>query len=298
MITPVADPPAPDIGYRAARRETVNIVTDSLYWSLLAVGALAGLASFTAAGAASTGLADSPWPVYAHDAQHTGRSQYDGPTNPRILWKYRGDHRLFSTPSIGADGTIYPGHGRNPLCALDPSDGREIWCTTENNGTSADRSSPAVAANGTIYMGGRDNDLWAVSPDGVVQWTFHVPTDGDVTTSPMIGVDGTIYMGSDSLSAGYFYAMTPGPVASVRWLNVLGLGVRNVAPALNHDGSIASTSPAPGTRCTPSMRAAGSRSGVASSSAGRTRNAGRTTHPWSASMARSTSSPHAARTGW
>lgn len=202
-----------------------------------AVPLLTGLALPFIAVASSAGLADSPWPVYGHDAQHTGRSQYDGPKNPRVLWKYRGDHRIFSTPSIGADGTIYLGHGRNPLCALDPADGTEIWCTTDNDGTSADRSSPAVAANGMIYMGGRDNDLWSVHPGGKVQWTFHVPTDGDVTSSPMIGIDGTVYMGSDSLSAGYFYGMAPGPVASVRWLNVLGGGVRNVSPALSHDGS-------------------------------------------------------------
>jgi outer membrane protein assembly factor BamB len=191
----------------------------------------------TAAAASNAGLANSPWPVFGHDAQHTGRSEHDGPQNPRVLWKYRGDHRIFSTPSIGADGTIYLGHGRNPLCAIDPSDGSEIWCTTKNDGTSADRSSPAVAATGMIYIGGRDNDLWTVNPDGSVQWTFHVPTDGDVTTSPMVGVDGTIFMGSDSLSAGYFYAMVPGPVAEVRWLNILGGGVRNVSPALSHDGS-------------------------------------------------------------
>jgi outer membrane protein assembly factor BamB len=207
-------------------------------WLLGALALLAPLARPTGAHSSNAGLAESPWPVYGHDAQHTQRSPYDGPRDPRVLWTYRADHRILSTPAIGNDGTIYLGHGRNPLCAIDPVDGRERWCTTDNNGTSADRSSPVVAANGVVYMGGRDNDLWAIEPDGTVQWTFHVPTDGDVTTSPMIGIDGTIYMGSDSLSAGYFYGMTPGPVASIRWLNILGGGVRNVSPALSHDGAV------------------------------------------------------------
>jgi outer membrane protein assembly factor BamB len=192
----------------------------------------------TAAPAAAQ-LADSPWPCFQHDAQHTGRTDLVGPDDPTVRWRYKGRSRLVSTPAIGADGTIYLGHGRNPLCAIDPDDGSEIWCTTRNLGTFADRSSPAVAADGTIYIGGRDNDLWSVLPDGTTQWQFHIQTDGDVTTSPLVGMlDGLIYMGSDSLSAGYFYAMRPGPVADPAWLFVLGGGLRNVSPALSHDGSV------------------------------------------------------------
>ena len=76
-------------------------------------------------------------------------------------------------------------------------------------------------------------------PDGTTQWTYHIKTDGDVTTSPIVGeLDGLVYMGSDSLSAGYFYAMRPGPVADPAWLNILGGGLRNVSPALSHDGTV------------------------------------------------------------
>jgi len=190
-------------------------------------------------GPAAAQLADSAWPCFQHDAQHTGRTDLIGPTNPKVLWSYKGRNRLVSTPAIGTDGTIYLGHGRNPLCAIEPSDGDEIWCTTRNLGTFADRSAPAVAADGTIYIGGRDNDLWSVAADGKTQWTFHIQTDGDVTTSPVVGdIDGLVYMGSDSLSAGYFYAMRPGPVADPAWLNILGGGLRNVSPALSHDGTV------------------------------------------------------------
>ncbi|HEY8515982.1 MAG TPA: PQQ-binding-like beta-propeller repeat protein [Candidatus Binatia bacterium] len=199
------------------------------------------LSSFLAAALATPAqaqLADSAWPCFQHDAQHTGRTHLLGPDDPTVLWSYKGKNRLVATPSLGADGTIYLGHGRNPMCAIDPADGSEIWCTTRNKGTFADRSSPAVAANGNIYIGGRDNDLWSVLPDGTTQWKFHIPTDGDVTTSPMVGLGGLIYMGSDSLSAGYFYGMRPGPVADPAWLNILGGGLRNVSPALSHDGSV------------------------------------------------------------
>lgn len=188
---------------------------------------------------ASSQLADSDWPCFQHDAQHTGRSELVGPEDPTVLWRYKGRNRLVSTPAIGEDGTIYLGHGRNPLCAIDPEDGGELWCTTNNRGTFADRSSPAVAADGTIYIGGRDNDLWSVDPGGTTLWRFHIQTDGDVTTSPVLGgPEGFVYMGSDSLSAGYFYAMRPGPVADPAWLSILGGGLRNVSPALSHDGTV------------------------------------------------------------
>jgi len=31
---------------------------------------------------------DSPWPMFRHDARHTGRSPYIGPAWPRLRWRY------------------------------------------------------------------------------------------------------------------------------------------------------------------------------------------------------------------
>ena len=33
-------------------------------------------------------LADSAWPMFCHDAQHTGRSPYSGPEMPELKWRY------------------------------------------------------------------------------------------------------------------------------------------------------------------------------------------------------------------
>ena len=203
---------------------------------------------------AGAALANSPWPIFQHDAQHTGRTSLVGPSGtllspPPLVWKYRGffRSRLLSQPTMGSDGTIYIGRVKHPLCAINSS-GVELWCTLQSNkGTFPDRSSPTVADNGMIYMGGRDNDLWAFRPNGSVQWKFHVPTDGDVTTSPLISQDGGVYIGSDSLQAGSFYRMVPGdpnpmapnggPTASYDWLTMLGGGIKNVSPAESHDGT-------------------------------------------------------------
>ncbi|HZR82753.1 MAG TPA: PQQ-binding-like beta-propeller repeat protein [Candidatus Binatia bacterium] len=201
-------------------------------------------------GAALAGLAQSAWPCFGHDAQHTGRSEFAGPSNPRVLWKYKSKNRLVSTPSVApleagqTLGDVYLGHSHYPLCRIDANDGSQLWCTTDNTGTFADRSSPAVGDDGSVYIGGRDNDLWwARATDGHVFDTFHIHTDGDVSTSPMIATTAghdLILMGSNSLSAGFFYGMrqAPGPLLADQWLNVLGGGLANVSPALSQDGQV------------------------------------------------------------
>ena len=55
-------------------------------------------------------LADSPWPMFAHDPQHTGQSDYAGPQEGVLKWVFSfrtsvGTSPL--TPTIGGDGTIY-----------------------------------------------------------------------------------------------------------------------------------------------------------------------------------------------
>ena len=52
------------------------------------------------------GLADSPWPMFLHDPQHTGRSPYNGPSTPALKWSYATGGGV-STSSIGPDGTLY-----------------------------------------------------------------------------------------------------------------------------------------------------------------------------------------------
>jgi outer membrane protein assembly factor BamB len=187
------------------------------------------------------GPAASAWPLFQHDAQHTGRSELDGPACNRVIWRWSGTDEFLSPPTVGADGTIYVGNARFPVCAIDPATGATRWCDTDQEGRLADRSSPAVADEGTVYIGTRDNDLWAIqpqaSPVAQVLWRQKVCTDGDVTTSPAIGADGVIYMGSDSLNAGWFFAMCPGATQQVKWCTKLGGGVKNVSPALSPDGA-------------------------------------------------------------
>jgi len=189
---------------------------------------------------AGGGPAASAWPMFQHDAQHTGRSPYAGPTCNQVVWRWQGAQAFLSTPSIGEDGTVYVGNARFPVCAIEPATGTALWCSTNEEGRLADRSAPAIASDGTVYIGTRDNDLWAIepgSPTATVLWRQKVCTDGDITTSPSIAPNGVVYMGSNSLGAGWLFAMCPGSTRQVKWCTQLGGGIRNVSPALSPDAA-------------------------------------------------------------
>jgi len=67
--------------------------------------------------------------------------------------------KIFATPAIAADGTIYVGTAESKhFCALDPRDGDEKWCFKTGGSI---YSSPAIGTDGTIYVGSKDGNLYA-----------------------------------------------------------------------------------------------------------------------------------------
>ncbi len=109
----------------------------------------------------------------------------------------------YSSPAIGADGTIYVGgaasdNANNALYAVNP-DGTVKWTFQTGNFVA---SSPAISADGTIYVGSADDNLYAINPNGTEKWVFATGSE-ILFSSPAIGADGTIYIGSES-SPGLF----------------------------------------------------------------------------------------------
>lgn len=172
-------------------------------------------------------------------------------------------HWSESSPSIGADGTIYIGSFvRNPdddevayLSAVHP-DGARKW-STSNLGN--DRlpgflayASPTLGADGTIYFGSWDVDnsyLSAIdSSDGSIKWSTsssgHDRLPGYSNySSPAIGADGTIYIGTVDASSAYLTAIKPLD-GSIKW-NTQNSGENKIpgrfsytAPAIGADGAI------------------------------------------------------------
>jgi len=174
--------------------------------------------------------ADSPWPMFRQNPQHTGRSPYSCPwTVPYLKWTFYagyagyGSVGIYSSPAIGADGTIYVGSNDGKLYAINP-DGSHSWNFTTGGRV---ESSPAIGADGTIYVG--SDKLYAINPDGSHSWNF--TAGGWVYSSPAIGANGTIYVGSSDK----LYAINPD--GSHSWNFTTGGSIRS-SPAIGADGTI------------------------------------------------------------
>jgi outer membrane protein assembly factor BamB len=173
-------------------------------------------------------LADSPWPMFRQNLDHTGLSPYDtSSNNGQLKWSFTANWYVDSSPAIASDGTIYIGSHDKKLYAIN-SDGSEKWnFTTEG---SIKQSSPAIDVDGTIYIGSFDSKLYAINPDGSQKWNF--TTGGAVRSSPAIGSDGTIYVGSLDHK---LYAINPD--GTQKWNFITNGGIRS-SPAISSDGTI------------------------------------------------------------
>ena len=178
--------------------------------------------TFTALGP----VAQGDWWMFRHDPQHTGRSPYLGPASPIQKWVFDAGYNIYSSPALGADGTIYLGAENNLLYAVTP-DGSLKWAFPTQAPID---SSPAIGADGTIYIGSEDSNLYAVNADGTQQWAF--PTLATINSSPALKADGTIYIG---LNDGNLYALNPD--GTQQWAFATS-GFIQSSPAIGTDGTL------------------------------------------------------------
>lgn len=146
--------------------------------------------------------AKSPWPKFrgnaAQDGRSTVRPAYDG-SKP---WAFRTGKGIFSSPIVGADGTIYVGSADRHFYALN-ADGSLRWKV--QTGEIID-SSGLLDDRGRLYFGSGDGKLRAVdAATGNAVWTMSADDpkvnkafinwfEGNVA----IGPDGTLYVPNDN----------------------------------------------------------------------------------------------------
>lgn len=153
-------------------------------------------------------LADSPWPMYRHDPQGTGRSQYPGPQSGQLKWKMSApgvaSGNGFTSTAISSDGTLYipssyerhEGFGQIWNFYAINSDGTLKWTWFDSLDVQINREierTPLVTADGTIIlcsMGRPESYVYALNPDGTLKWKYYVDAQ---PSDPNIGLDGTIY---------------------------------------------------------------------------------------------------------
>ncbi len=124
---------------------------------------------------ASAQLADTPWPLFRHDLNHTGRSPYIGSPVGVELWNFTTNNFIFSSPAIGADGTIYVGSYDNKLYAIGPE---AINVHNINKDTWYDRIQDAIDD-------ARDGDTIKVNP-GVYNENLIVHKELTILGDPVI----------------------------------------------------------------------------------------------------------------
>ncbi len=138
------------------------------------------------------GLMDSAWPMFSHDARHTGHSPYG---KSGTWWKEKWETTIgglvYSSPAIDKNGTIYIGSYDRYFYAINPN-GTQKWRFKTGEGI---ESSPAIAADGTIFIGSNDGHLYAFYPNGTKKWSLVIGVSL-VYSSPVIDEEGNIYVAS------------------------------------------------------------------------------------------------------
>ena len=127
-------------------------------------------------------LADSPWPMHAHDPQHTGRSPYAGPEYGEIDWNVDlGSEVDASSPVIGENNAIYVGVSRdfNGIYGYS-AEGQQIMSLSLGGRLT---TSPVLARDNIIYIGSTitsesADGIAAITTAGNVLWELNTPAKG------------------------------------------------------------------------------------------------------------------------
>jgi len=129
------------------------------------------------------------------DAAHTGRSENRGPSaTPSPAWIYQTGARVFASPVVGNDGTVYVGSLDGQFVALNP-DGSLKW-----RYAAGQKIYPsALVAGSSIIFGTHQKELVSLSLQGQPRWKL--PLEDVVDGSATLGPDGRVYVAANGAYA-------------------------------------------------------------------------------------------------
>jgi len=159
----------------------------------------------------------APWPKFRGNAAQTGASRVKPTKSGGAMWAFQTGKGIFSSPVIGADGTIYIGSADRTFYAL-AADGTLKWKLL--TGEIID-SAALLDDRGRVYFGSGDGKLRALdAATGAEAWTMHAD-DPSVNKSFInwfegnvaIGPSGQLYVPNDNF---FVYAIDR-DTGSVNW---------------------------------------------------------------------------------
>jgi outer membrane protein assembly factor BamB len=176
------------------------------------------------------GLANSPWPMYSHDPQHTSRSSFRGPQQGVVEWLFNASNSVYSSPAIDEMGMIYFEALNHAAFAVTAS-GSQTWSVPGGGGD----SSPLLDYDGSVYFygiaGPLSFGLYSYDRSGKLNWQYTIAVVKSFT-SPSISMDGkTLYLAADTV----FAVRRTG---QVRWKTILpDNDLAHYALAISPDGA-------------------------------------------------------------
>lgn len=112
---------------------------------------------------------------------------FDSPDvrTPDVLWKYRTDGQIFSSPVVYG-GVVYIGSNDRCVYALDASTSALFW---KFEARGCVKSTPAVD-EGTVYFGAFDSTVYAVDrQSGLEKWHFRMRSEGFHKAAGLFGLN-------------------------------------------------------------------------------------------------------------
>ncbi len=106
-----------------------------------------------------------------------------------VKWRFRARSKIFATPAIDEDGTVYVGSQDDFFYAI-ADDGRMRWSYHTRDDNDA---SPVIGDDGTIYFGSDDQHVYALTRDGDLVWSADV--EGYVRAPLALGSRGDVIVG-------------------------------------------------------------------------------------------------------
>ena len=212
----------------------------------------------------SWGLANSPWPKFAHDERNSGVAQFEGPMMDlenaddggawSRYWRSGNEDNLVYGICIGYDGMVVYTQGE--WLRAKTADGGYLWDFEAESLISA---WPAIAHDGSIIIGTDAGRMHRIDADGNLIWStnFDAEIGRGLHLWSAVNIDsnGTIYVGGIQYTTGYQSSVHEGKLIAVtlngnlRWVGDLGehhfttgfaypQAVERIVPAITPSGNI------------------------------------------------------------